>query len=88
MDKGNYAVDIPTTYSESEKDAALEASWNQVATCLKDYSWRAIYAESDEEYDKLVAEMRGKAKSYGYDKCIDWCIEEAARRNALQAPLR
>ena len=88
MDTCNYAVDIPTTYSESEKDAALEASWNQVATCLKDYSWRAIYAESDEEYDKLVAEMRGKAKSYGYDKCIDWCIEEAAKRNALQAPLR
>ncbi|MGN1203453.1 MAG: extracellular solute-binding protein [Lachnospiraceae bacterium] len=88
MDKGNYAVDIPTTYSEPEKEASLEASWNQVATCLKDYSWRAIYAESEEEYDKIVAEMRGKAKSYGYDKCVEWSIAEAAKENALQAPLR
>lgn len=88
MDTCNFAVDVPTTYSESKKDAALENAWSQVATCLKDYSWRAIYAESEEEYNKIVNEMRGKAKSYGYDKCIEWCEQEAERRNALQAPLR
>ncbi|MGF7144969.1 multiple sugar transport system substrate-binding protein/putative aldouronate transport system substrate-binding protein [Anaerotaenia torta] len=88
MSKGSYVVDIPTSYSESARDAAFEATWQQVATCLKDYSWRAIYAKDDAEFNAAVNEMRGKAKSYGYDKCIKWCENEAALRNALQAPLR
>lgn len=88
MNTCNYSVDIPTSYSEGEKDAQLETIWEQVATCLKDYSWKAIYAESEADFDKIVSEMRGKAKQYGYDKCIDWCENEAAIRNALQEPLR
>lgn len=88
MNNCNYVVDILTTYSESTREPALETSWQQVATCLKDYSWQAIYANTDEEFDIIVNEMRGKAKSYGYDKCTVWSENEAALRNALQEPLR
>ena len=88
MDSCNYVVDVPTTYSAPEREAQLESTWVQVATCLKDYSWRAIYAETEEEFQSIVNEMRGRAKSYGYDACIQWSIEQAAIRNALQEPLR
>lgn len=88
METCNYAVDIPTTFSLDALDPVTQAQWDQVAICLTDYSWRAIYAESDEEFDNIVNEMRGKAKSYGYDKCIKWCIDQAAMKDALQAPLR
>ena len=88
LNSQSYVVDVPTTYVASEQDAVLEAKWNQVATCLKDYSWRAIYAESEEEFDQLVSEMRGKAMSYGYRDCVAYSQNEAAIKNALQAPLR
>ena len=88
LEKGKYSVDVPTTYAEREKTDALKTKWEQVATCLKDYSWRAIYAETEEEFTKIVNEMRGKAMSYGYNECVAWSKEEAAIKNALQAPLR
>ena len=88
LNSQSYVVDVPTTYVASEQDAVLEAKWNQVATCLKDYSWRAIYAESEEEFDQLVSEMRGKAMSYGYRDCVAYSQNEAAIKNALQEPLR
>ena len=88
MDSCNYAVDVPTTFSFPEREPQLESTWVQVATCLKDYSWRAIYAETEEEFQSIVNEMRGRAKSYGYDSCTQWTIEQAAIRNALQEPLR
>lgn len=88
MNTCNYAVDVPTNFSLATLDPEMQAKWDQVAICLKDYSWNAIYAETEEEFDAIVSEMRGKAKSYGYDKCIEWCVEQAAIRNELQAPLR
>ena len=45
-------------------------SGNQVADCIKTNSWKAIYATSDEEFDKIVDEMIARANEYGYDKCI------------------
>lgn len=86
--RGKFLVDPPNNYSESKRDAELDQKWQQIATCLKDYSWRAIYAESEEEFDQIVSEMQARAKSYGYDECIAWCEAEAARKNELQAPLR
>lgn len=88
MENTNYVVDVATSFSEGERSSELELKWNQVKECLCTYSWRAMYAETDEEFDKIVNEMCGKAKMYGYDECIDWCKEEAARKNALQEPLR
>lgn len=85
---GDYCVDAPTTYAASEKSPELEAKWNQVKECIVQGSWNAIYAESEEEFQKIVNEMRGKAMSYGYMQCIDWCKQEAAIKNELQAPLR
>jgi len=66
----------------------MQSQWDQIAICLKDYSWRAIYAETVEEYDAIVNEMRGKAMSYGYNNMVKYCKEQAAVRNALQEPLR
>lgn len=88
METCKYVVDIPTTYSESTREAELDATWQQVITCIKDYSWQAIYADTEEKFDALVNEMRGKAMSYGYQRCVTWSKNEAAMRNALQEPLR
>ena len=88
MDTCNYSIDQPTPFVMETLDPQMQSVWDQVALCLVDYSWRAIYAESEEEFTQIVNEMRGKAKSYGYDTCIKFCQEQAAIKNELQAPLR
>lgn len=88
MDTCDYSVDQPVAFVMETLDPQMQSVWDQVALCLKDYSWRAIYAETEEDFVKIVNEMRGKAKSYGYDSCIQYCEEQAAIKNELQAPLR
>ncbi len=80
----NYIVAPGTTYSTSVKSDELQVVWNQVATCIKDNSWKAIYASSDEEFDKIVADMIAQADEYGYDQCVEFQENEAKLRAAAE----
>ena len=70
--------DIP--YSESARDSALSLKWDQCAETIRNYSWRAIYAKSDAEFNYHVSEMRRLCNNYGYSECLDWCRQEAAQK--------
>lgn len=79
-----YTVAVGTTYSESPMSEELDIVWEQVTGAIKDYSWKAIYANSDEEYDAIVAEMQQKADEYGYDLCVEFSENEARLRKAAE----
>ena len=79
-----YSLSLGTKYVQSEKDDDLQIVWNQVTTCVKQYSWKAIYAKSDAEYDKIVAEMKKKANEYGYDQCQEFQKKEAEARKVAE----
>lgn len=83
-DNGHIAVKIGTTFSDATKDADLTTIWGQVQECIKTYSWNAIYAKSDAEYDSIVSEMITKANEYGYQQCVEFQQGEAAKRKALE----
>lgn len=83
-DNGHIAVKIGTTFSDATKDADLTTIWGQVQECIKTYSWNAIYAKSDEEYNSIVSEMISKANEYGYQQCVEFQQGEAAKRKALE----
>jgi multiple sugar transport system substrate-binding protein/putative aldouronate transport system substrate-binding protein len=72
----------------SPKSNELQTVWSQVATAIKDGSWKAIYASSDAEYDALVKEMIDSANSYGYAECVEFQKNEAARRKAAEDEAR
>ncbi len=85
---GDYKVAPGTTYSAGTHSDELQVIWDQVTTCIKTYSWKAIYAESDEEYEAIVAEMIQQANDYGYDQCVEFQENEAKiRQEAEQAAL-
>ncbi|MGI6108031.1 MAG: hypothetical protein ACOX8B_08890 [Lachnospiraceae bacterium] len=81
---GTYTIAPGTMYSEASHSDELQVEWDQVATCIKNGSWSAIYASTDEEYDEIVAQMISDAKSYGYDDCIAFQEEEAVRRSECE----
>ena len=87
MEQGKYVVSPGTSYSKSEKSDELKTTWNQVTSELISSSWKAIYAKSDAEYNKIVDNMIKKCKKYGYDDCVSWSKNEASIRKGLEDAL-
>lgn len=79
-----FVVAPGTSFSMSTKDTEFKTTWSQVTDEVKNGSWRAMYAESDQEYEKIVNDMIKKCKSYGYDDCVSWSKNEASRRKSLE----
>ncbi len=80
MEAGKYQVVPRGNYTANTKSDELSTTWNLVTKTIREGSWNAIYAASDQEYEKIVCQMRTKAKEYGYDTCVDWSVNEAALR--------
>ncbi|MBR4225147.1 MAG: hypothetical protein IKR73_10095 [Oscillospiraceae bacterium] len=89
MDSVPHKVAIATAYSETDQSDELKVIWQQVADCVKTYSWRAVYAGSDEEYQQIVDEMIAKIHEYDPNgDCLAYCNAEADKRNTLEDVVR
>lgn len=49
----------------------------QVATVIKDYSWKCVFAKDDAQFNSLLDEMISKAKGLGYDEVLKWNLDHA-----------
>ncbi|MCR5633833.1 MAG: extracellular solute-binding protein [Lachnospiraceae bacterium] len=88
MESKAYTVAPASAFVGGSRDDELETKWDQTTNCIVTYSWNAIYAESDEEYEQIVDEMIEKANSYYYEECLEWSREEAARRKACEDAIK
>ncbi len=84
LDSCNYTMIPAVNFAESARSSELDLKWQQVIKAIKEGSWNAIYAKTDEEFQQIVDNMRTSCNGYGYDECVDWCKEQAAARFALQ----
>ena len=84
MVRGNYTVSPSSAYVATQKSDAFKTTWDQVTNTIVTYSWKAIYAKDDAEYEQIVNEMISLAKEYGYDECVEWSVKEAAIRKAAE----
>ena len=67
------------TYAPSKMEGTLSTKRDQIKEAVKKFSWQAIYAKSDTEFEGLVQMMIRQCKGYGYDECVAWCEAEAAK---------
>ncbi len=89
MNTTNFKVALGTSYTESKRTDDLKIIWEQVAECLVNYTWQAIYAENDDEYNRIVNEMITKCGEYDPDGlCLAWCEAEADLRCSLEDQVR
>ena len=84
LENQSYSVIPGVNYSASTRSSELELTWSQVTTAVKQGSWNAIYADSDEEFDEIVAQMISDCEEYGYADCLAWGENEAALKYQLQ----
>jgi multiple sugar transport system substrate-binding protein/putative aldouronate transport system substrate-binding protein len=88
MEGTDYVVIPGTSYAESVRSDELEVTWRQVTTAIKNFSWRAIYAESDEEFDRIVETMIRLCNEYGYQDVLEWSENEAVIRHQMELELQ
>lgn len=84
----DYTVAPATTFKLGVKEGEFKTVWESVKDVIVTYSWRAIYASSDAEFDRIVDEMISEAKGYGYDQCVEWSLEQSAIRHSLEEEVR
>jgi multiple sugar transport system substrate-binding protein/putative aldouronate transport system substrate-binding protein len=83
LEKNNLkAVVVASDYVRETRADTLEQKYVQVSTAIKNGSWRAIYANTDAEYNRIVADMITQARSFGYDECLAWDREQGKLRAA------
>jgi len=83
LEKGNFkSLVVASDYVKPKRDDELEQKYAQVSNAIKNGSWRAIYAENDAEFDKILNETINQAKAFGYDECVKWDQEQGKIRAA------
>jgi multiple sugar transport system substrate-binding protein/putative aldouronate transport system substrate-binding protein len=83
LDKHNQkVVVVASDFVKETRSLDLEQKYKQVSTAIRDGTWRAIYAQNDAEYDRIVTEMISQAKGFGYDECVAWDLRQASLRAA------
>lgn len=73
----DYVIKPETTYAESSKNTKLSLTWKNVTNTITTYTWRAIMAKNDGEFNFHVQTMRNLANQYGYADCVAWSKGEA-----------
>ncbi len=71
IQKAIFTGTAPATYPDD-----LEQKRGQVATVIKEYSWKMIFAKDQAEFDKLKKDMIDKAKGLGYDDVLNFNLEQ------------
>lgn len=84
MQTTSYRVSPGSLYTGAGVPDELSMKWNQVAECIRNETWNAIYAKSDAEYQSIVDRMIKDAKSYGYDDCCAHTQKQATKRAAAE----
>lgn len=85
--KGQFVVAPGTSFALEAKDDELKTTWSQVTSEIKNGTWKAIYAESDKEFNKIVDKMIKNADHYGYQECLKWTEGQAQRRYEMEQAL-
>lgn len=79
--RGKFVISQKYSYAEGKKDADLKVVWEQVTKSITTWSWKAIEANTEEEFENAINEMLKEAKSYnngeGYNQCVEWSENEA-----------
>lgn len=80
IESNGYTVWPSTTYSAKDISQDYVISENEIGNLIKTYSWQAIAAESDAEFDSIISELITKCnEKEQYDDIVNFYISELDR---------
>ncbi len=70
--KNNQVIVSPGSgYSTPAEASDITTIRNQINEVIKEYSWRAVFAKDDNEFNKYIKDMKETALGLGYDKVLE-----------------
>ncbi len=75
-----YSLIPASTFSNIAKDDEYDIIIAQVSQCIVNYSWNAVYSETEEEFENNIGAMIERGYAYGYENCLEWARKNAAER--------
>ena len=85
MRKQTYVISYANSYAYLDiQNEEQKPEWKAVSEIIVEKSWDAIYADSDEAFDKTIEEMKSEALDTGYNNCIETCEKIALEKYELE----
>ncbi|MCL2002827.1 MAG: hypothetical protein FWG72_02345 [Oscillospiraceae bacterium] len=84
ISRGHRSIAIGSTFEMESRSSELDVTWQQVSLTIKNGSWDAIYAATDEEFDAIVTKMIDDAIAFGYAECVEWVAGQALLRKQAE----
>ncbi len=87
FNENNMITVVPgTEWVQEEYPDYLKTIQEQCRQTIIDYSWRMVFADSEDEFYRLKEELLGTLSRLDYDKFLEFNIENAVKRyEALQS---
>lgn len=82
LEKNDQISVAPGASAVSPEDSSeISTLRNQAKDIIVQYSWQMVFAKNDAEFDKLLKEMQDTAIGLGYDKVLEFDMEQAKIQN-------
>lgn len=69
------------SYVAPEDSSEISTLRNQVKSTIVEYSWRMVFANDEEEFNTLLAEMQDIANGLGYEQVLEVDMANAQEQN-------
>ena len=69
------------SYVAPEDSSEISTLRNQVKSTIVEYSWRMVFANDEEEFNSLLAEMQDIANGLGYEQVLEVDMANAQEQN-------
>jgi multiple sugar transport system substrate-binding protein/putative aldouronate transport system substrate-binding protein len=84
LGKRPYSLSPGSMFTADPVPATLKVKWNQIADSIKKWSWKAIYAKNDAEFNQCVVSMEREVKAYGWADVLAFTQKQVERRIAAE----
>ncbi|MCM1307896.1 MAG: extracellular solute-binding protein [Butyrivibrio sp.] len=85
QNSGHMIVSPGTDYISPDESTELSTIRTQCADTIVSYSWKMVYAESDEEFEGLYSELLSRTKALGYSQIYRFDLENAREEAKAKA---
>ncbi|SFR75544.1 extracellular solute-binding protein [Anaeromicropila populeti] len=70
------------------EDAQISTLRSQCKAIIVENSWKMIFADSEDEFNSLLATMQDQVKGLGYDEVLEFDMQNAKDQNAARDAVR
>lgn len=85
LEKNDQLMVAPgASYIAPAEDSEITTLRGQCRAIIIEYSWKAVFASTEDEFNSLIKEMQDTVKGLGYDKVLEVDMQNAKDQNAAR----